>query len=87
MLELQVVCRSDRVHHVKAVELLSQQYFFTSPKLAALSAEAEVLAQASSKLEIAAAATCKPFAIPGQHLLHSQPSILCSNACFIPRCI
>ncbi|KAK9844379.1 hypothetical protein WJX74_001674 [Apatococcus lobatus] len=45
---LKVACRSDRVHHVKAVELLSQQYFFTSPKLAALSAEAEVLAQESA---------------------------------------
>ena len=45
---IQAACRTDRVHHVKAVELLSQQYFFTSPKLAALSAEAEVLAQASA---------------------------------------
>ncbi len=30
---------------MRAVELLSLQYFFTSPRLAALSAEAEVLAQ------------------------------------------
>ena len=87
MLELQVACRSDRVHHVKAVELLRQQYFFTSPKLAALSAEAEVLAQASQKLKIAAAVKCKPFGLTGQPLLYSQPTILCFESYFIYRCI
>ena len=31
---------------MRAIDLLSQQYFFTSPKLAALSTRAEVLSQA-----------------------------------------
>ncbi|KAK9868326.1 hypothetical protein WJX84_003439 [Apatococcus fuscideae] len=44
---LKAAC-SERVHQVRAVELLSLQYFFTSPRLAALSAEAEVLAQESA---------------------------------------
>ena len=38
---LQLLCR--QVMPMRAVELLSQQYFFTSPKLAALATEAEIL--------------------------------------------
>lgn len=37
--------REGRTGSADAVELLSSQYFFTSPKLAALATEAEVLAE------------------------------------------
>ena len=40
---------------LRAVDLLSQQYFFTSPRLAALSTRAEVLLQARSPSML----TCK----------------------------
>jgi predicted metal-binding transcription factor (methanogenesis marker protein 9) len=40
---LAAACAPRAVAPVRAVELLSQQYFFTSPKLAALATEAEIL--------------------------------------------
>jgi hypothetical protein len=40
---LATACAPRAVAPVRAVELLSQQYFFTSPKLAALATEAEIL--------------------------------------------
>ena len=45
---LKAACGEGRVAPVRAVEVLSQQYFFTSPRLAALSTQAEILAQVMS---------------------------------------
>ncbi len=38
---------------MRAVELLSHQYFFTSPKLAALATEAEILQKVSPRRRFA----------------------------------
>lgn len=46
---LATACAPRAVAPVRAVELLSQQYFFTSPKLAALATEAEILQKVCTK--------------------------------------
>ena len=38
-------CVGDNMHIVRATDLLSQQHFFTSPKLANLSTQAEILSK------------------------------------------
>jgi hypothetical protein len=58
---LATACAPRSVAPVRAVELLSQQYFFTSPKLAALATEAEILQKVPTP-------EC-PLCRPGQHVL------------------
>lgn len=45
---LQAACKGSSVVSTDAVQLLSQQYFFTSTKLAMLGTEAEILTQVHS---------------------------------------
>ena len=40
---MQAACKDNRAVAVEAVDLLSQQYFFTSTKLASLATDAEIL--------------------------------------------
>ncbi len=42
---LRGACGQEQVASLRAIQVLSQQYFFTSPKLAALSTQAEILAK------------------------------------------
>ena len=56
-----------RAHALRAVDVLSRQYFFTSPRLAALTTQAEVLAQVSSG-EAAAAGRCHTRRLRGTAL-------------------
>jgi len=44
----------------RAVELLSQQYFFTSPKLAALTTEAEIISKVRVRCQSHLSASCMP---------------------------
>ena len=48
---LQAACKGGSVVSTDAVGLLSQQYFFTSTKLATLGTEAEILTQVHSHLK------------------------------------
>ncbi|EFN52946.1 hypothetical protein CHLNCDRAFT_137319 [Chlorella variabilis] len=84
---LQAACGEARVVVVRAVHILSQQYFFTSPKLAALTTQAEILAQARGRrwwrcLPPPAAARCaaaRPLATPRS----PAPGRLLSFACVL----
>jgi len=50
---LATACAPRAVAPMRAVELLSHQYFFTSPKLAALATEAEILQKVSPRRRFA----------------------------------
>ena len=65
---LQAACKGGSVVSTDAVGLLSQQYFFTSTKLATLGTEAEILTQVHSTPQNT---VCDPMPEydSGQHIL------------------
>lgn len=64
---LATACAPRAVAPVRAVELLSQQYFFTSPKLAALATEAEILQKVFAVTNLVAAFVCVSSALLSDH--------------------
>ena len=70
---MQAACKGSSVASTDAIALLSQQYFFTSTKLAALGTEAEILIQVHSTLQSQNIMLVPKYA--------SRPACTCLESC------